>query len=326
MHSRRWLGWALAAWLVLLCGAARAQFEGFAGTVVRFASVEQGRCVLGADDAWLPLTSPLQRASTMGRPPPIDADTYRAFITDAVLEWNEPLRARWQRALARLAPRFEALHLPLPPEVLLIRTNGRDAANAPYTRANAVVLPMAGIPDNPQTDAYILAHELFHVVSRHAPALATRLYATIGFESAAPLQWPAAWLPLRIANPDAPFDRHLMRVTIDGRETAVMPLMMASRAELKPGETFFDVLQTRLLEVTPGDATRPTLPVLRDGEPVWHVAEQVGVYLDTLGRNTRYVAHPEETMADNVAFLVNGWPAPNKALLERIEAVLLAPR
>ncbi len=314
----------LLAWLVLVCGTAHAQFTGLPGTVVRFATVEQGRALLGTVDEWMPLTSELQRASTLGRTPPASVEEFRAFSAEAVLAWTEPQQARWRKALDRLAPKFAALRVPLPPEVLLISSNGRDAHNAPYTRGHAVVLPMAGQPDNTEADVYLLAHELFHVVSRHAPALATRLYTTIGFESAVPLQWPAAWLPQRIANPDAPFDRHLMRTTFEGRAVALMPLLMARRAELKAGESFFSVMQVRLLEVTAGDATRPTLPVLAGGQPVWHEPAQVPDYLARLGGNTDYILHPEETMADNFAFMVAGRPVRNAELLAQIEAVLRA--
>jgi hypothetical protein len=170
----------------------------------------------------------------------------------------------------------------------------------------------------------LLAHDLFHIVSRNAPALATRLYQTIGFESVPPLQWPAAWLPLRIANPDAPFDRHAMRVTIDGRATLVMPVLVTRRTKLKAGETFFDTMDVRLLEVSVSNGK--TVALMSDGQPLWHSPGNVADYLAKLGGNTAYVIHPEETMADNFAFLVAQRAVPNAALQKRIEAVLLEPR
>jgi len=296
----------------------------FGASVIRFASVDQGRAVLGAADDWVAATGAFHRAATLGVTTPVSRAQLRAFCADAVLPWTDPLEARWRTALATLAPRFEALRVPLPPEVLLIHSNGRDAANAPYTRANAVVLPIEKRPEDPRVDAFVLAHELFHVASRHAPALATRLYALLGFEPVAPLQWPAEWVELRIANPDATHDRHLMRTTIDGRAVALMPLLVARRADLKPNETFFDVLDVRLLEVAATDGA--TLPVRRDGQPVWHAPEQVPAYLARLGGNTQYIFHPEETMADNFALLVMAAPAANPALLKQIESVLLAAR
>jgi hypothetical protein len=260
----------------------------------------------------------------LGVSPPVSAERLLAFSAGAVQEWPADQEARWRRALAAIAPRLAELRVPLPDEILLIDTDGRDAAGAPYTRGRAIVLPSASIPEGPPSpgDARLLAHELFHVVSRHDPALATRLYRTIGFESVAPLRWPAAWLPLRIANPDAPFDRHAMQVAIDGRATFVMPVLVARRSELAPGESFFSVMDVRLLEVVPGEGA--TLPVLRDGAPLWHPPASVPDYLARLGGNTGYIIHPEETMADNFALLVTRGAARNPALLERIEAVLTA--
>lgn len=324
-----WLAVAMCG--VALAGPARAQgdgYNGIGGTVVRFATVAQGRAVLGADDEWVAATSDFQRAATMGVTPPVTRARFLAFTVDTVRPWSAPQEARWRKALDEIAPKFAALRVPLPAEVWLVNTDGRDAANAPYTRANAVMLPMStlqgGAGDMP-SDAFLMAHELFHVVSRHSPALATKLYAAIGYEPVAPLQWPAAWLPARIANPDAPHDRHAMRVSIAGRSAQVMPMLMASRTDLKPGESFFSVMDVRLLEVTTS-ASGPTLPVLRDGQPVWHAPGAVPDFMKNLGGNTGYIIHPEETMADNFAVLASGRTARNPALLKRIEELLLEPR
>ena len=300
---------------------ARAAATAIGAASVRFATPAQGRAVLGAADDWVAATSEFHRAATLGTNAPVSRETLRAFCADAVLAWPSSAQARWSRALATLAPRVGELRLPLPAEVLLIRSTGRDSANAPYTRQNAVVLPAEGVPDDASTDAFVLAHEMFHVASRHAPALADRLYALLGFEPVAPLQWPVEWQPMRIANPDAPHDRHMMRTTIGGRGVALMPLLMARRSELKPGETFFDVLDVRLLEVSVGDTT---LPVRRDGQPVWHAPADAPDYLARLGGNTDYIFHPEETMADNFALLACGREVPNRGLLGRIERALRA--
>ena len=306
---------------LLWARTAHALTQTLGATTVDFATVPQGRAVLGADDDWVAATGAFHRAATLGVNTPVSRDQVRAFCADAVLPWTDALELRWQTALVALAPRFRELRVPLPPAVLLIHTTGRDAANMPYTRANAVALPMAAAPHGSPRDTGLLAHELFHIVSRYAPALATRLYALIGFEPVAPLQWPAEWIELRIANPDATHARHLMRTTIAGRPVALMPLLVSRTATLAPGQSFADVMEVRLLEVTTGDAT---LPVRRGGQLAWHAPETVPEYLLRLGGNTGYIIHPEETMADNFALLVTGRPVPNPGLLKRIEQVLLA--
>jgi hypothetical protein len=297
-------------------------FEGIAGTTVRFAGVEAGRRVLMADDEWMLATGEFQRQAVTGSAAAVSLEAFKRWNGDAVRPWASEQRARWHRALESLAPAWTALRIPLPREVLLIASNGQESAAAPYTRAHAVVLPApATMPG--YSDAMLLAHELWHVASRHAPGLASRLYAEIGFEPMPRLVFPEAWARLRIANPDAPENRHAMRLAIDGREALVTPVLVATRDTLKPGETFFSVMDVRLLEVR-ADADKLSRAVLRGGQPAWVPVGGAHDYLRRLGGNTGYVIHPEETMADNVALLVTGRPGRNSELLGCIRAVLQA--
>lgn len=324
------LGWVRAALLALLFvggAVAAADFTGVRGSVVRFASIDEARTVLEADDDWVAATSELQRALIMGRAPPASSAAFRRWQADAALPWPEAEQARWTKALQALAPAFNALNVPLPPEVLLVRSSGRESADTPHTRGGAVMIRQA-FDQQAYSDTELLAHELWHVASRHAPALAARLYALIGYQACAELEWPAAWRPLRIANPDAPQHRHLMRLKIDGRPVAVMPVVVSAsdRPDLAGGDTVVTLMETRLLEVQPGQGGSPTRAVLRNGEPVWHDPEATPAFMARLGGNTDYVMHPDETIADNLMFLVSGRQVSNPALQRRIAAALRAPR
>lgn len=322
--SRRTFLLACAASLARFSWAQDSQdiFTGFASTRVRFAPVETGRAILMADDDYMAATSPFQRSAAMQSAAPVSLDLFRRWNGDAVRPWPADQRDRWRKVLESLAPAYADLRIPLPPEVLLVATNGQEMAAAPYTRGNAIVIPL-GAKFPGYTDIQLLAHELWHVASRHAPALATRLYAEIGFEPIPELTFPAVWAEGRIANPDAPGNRHAMRLTIDSRKVMVTPVLAASRTTLEPGETFLSVLQPCLLEVEPNPDGRTSRAVVRDGEPVWHVLNGNHDYLRRLGGNTHYVIHPEETIADNVALLATGIPPRNAELLARIRAILI---
>jgi hypothetical protein len=278
-----------------------------------------------ADDEWMHATSEFQRRAVTGSASGATLEAFRRWNGDAVQPWPADLRIRWQRALEQLAPAFNALRIPLPPEVLLIASNGQESARAPYTRANGVVLPLA-LNNQGYSDPMLMAHELWHVAARHAPALATRLYAEIGFEPMAELAFPPQWAGMRIANPDAPNNQHAMRAEMDGRNAWLTPVLVAARTTLQPGETFFHVMEPRLLEVQLGTGGAPSRAVLRDGAPVWHALDGAHGYLRRLGGNTGYVIHYEEAMADNVALLATGSRARNPELLARIKAALDAPR
>lgn len=296
-------------------------FDGFPGTRVRFAPVETGRAILMADDDYVAAASAFQRSAILQSASPVSLDAFRRWNGDAVIAWPADQRDRWRAALESLASSFAALRIPLPPEVLLVATNGREMAGAPYTRANAIILPL-GTKFPGFTDSRLLAHELWHLAARHAPALATRLYAEIGFEPMPKLAFPQEWAAVRIANPDAPESLHGMRLPIEGRPVMVAPVLVASRTTLAPGETFFNVLQVRLLEVEPTEDGLASCAVMRKGEPAWHIVHGTHDYLPRLGGNTGYVIHPEETIADNIALLATGTPPRNPELLARIKSAL----
>lgn len=306
------------AWAWSGARAQPAPWPATGGTVLRFAEVDEARQLLAADDEWMLATSGLQRRLIMGRSEPVTLDAFKRWNADAVRPWAAEMRERWARALELVAPQWQALRIPLPREVLLIASNGQDSAGAPYTRGNGVAFPDLD-KASVESDAMVMAHELWHVASRHAPSLATRLYAEIGFEPMPALAFPEAWAPIRLVNPDAPENRHAMRLSLEGRQALVTPVLVAARTELQPGETFFNVVDVRLLEVQPdGNVSRA---VLRDGQPVWHRVNGNHDYLRRLGGNNGYVIHPEETMADNVALLLMQRPARNSDLLVRLRAV-----
>jgi hypothetical protein len=268
-------------------------------------------------------TGEVQRRTLMGSATPVTLDAFARWQADNVRPWSADQRERWRRALATLAPRLNELGLALPPLLLLVRSSGLESAQTPHTRANAIVLPdhadLQGF-----SDAELLAHELFHVLSRAQPALATRLYALLGFEPVGELRWPAAWGALRIADPDAPHLRHAIRLRVGGVERWLMPVVVAARerADFAKGETIEHLMDTRLLEVEPGAPNEATQATLQHGQPVWHTLQQVPEYLQRIGGNTDYVLHPEETMADNFMLLVSRRTVPNPALLQRVDALL----
>lgn len=317
---RHLLAAGLAA-LALLAQAGEPAAPGAAlqGTRLRFAEPAPARGVLGADDDWVRATSPLQRRLLAGAAAAAAPARFRAAQADAALAWTAEGRARWQAALAAIAPALNRLALPWPAEILLVSTDGRESANQPHTRAHAIMLPRR-FEQQGYGDAEVLAHELWHVLSRHRPDLAQRLYALIGYEPVAELEWPRAWAAIRLANPDAPRHRHAMRLTIDGRTTWVMPVVVIGAGG--PHETLLDRIEPRLLEVLPGTGGAPTRARLRGGQPVWHDIDANAEFLQRLGGNTDYTMHPEETVADNVMFLVVGRKVPNPALLEAMRAEL----
>ena len=297
------------------------------GTTLRFATAEEGRAQLGRDDEWTAAAGPFQRRAIAGTASDPGSAGLAAFTAGLVRPWAESQAERWRRAAIAIEPRWRALGIPLPATVWLVETEGRNGMQLPHTRLDAVILSSSTLAASAMSglsDEALLAHELFHVASRHDPALATRLYAVLGFRPVGELVWPEAWRDLHLANPDAPRHRHALRLGSGADAVDVMPVLVATRTELAPGESFFAVLELRLLLVAVDAGGGPTRAVLKDGAPAW-LPGSTPAYLQALGGNTGYVIHPEETTADNVAWLVTGRTVPNPGLLQRLAEALRAP-
>jgi hypothetical protein len=306
----------IAALAALLLASASA----FAQTSFHFATAAETRKLLAADDDWLTSLGEFNRAAIAGRA--ISAAGFKAAVQKAATECAPSDIERWRPALARVASRYEELRLRLPATVTIACTDGTDAGGAPYTRGDAVFIPK----NVGNAGESLFAHELFHIFSRNRRAASSRLYSVIGFSEAPPLQWPAEWVEARITNPDAPFDRHTMRIEVQGTKYDVMPVLVARRTTLQPGETFFNVLDVRLLAVERSADGKASVPLRRDGQPVWFDANTTEPYLRQLGGNTGYIIHPEETTADNVTLLVTRRTPRNPAIVDGMRDLLANPK
>jgi len=59
-------------------------------------------------------------------------------------------------------------------------------------------------------------------------------------------------------------------------------------------------------------------PALREGEPVLLAVSAVSGFSEQVGRNTGYIIHPEEILADNFALMVTGRSAESPEVLRKL--------
>ncbi len=270
-----------------------------------FASASRGRELLGKRDAFVDRMSPFDRTVRMRTSDDRGIDGFLEFASGEVIDWPDEDRRAVRRAVESLDVHLKQWKLPDVRRVDLIHTTGREESNAAYTRGNAIVLPRgkAGSLDNPPTR--LLAHELFHVLSRSHDDWRNPYYAIIGFRATNEIQLPKSLAPMRITNPDAPEIRHIIRIEIEkDRHVHVAPVLF-SNSDFDPNKrSIFDYLEFQLLEVIM-IVGKQWIPVTRNGEPVLHQPNLPDFHRQ-IGGNTRYVIHPEEILADNFAALVTG--------------------
>lgn len=280
-----------------------------------FATVPEAAEVLAGNDGFFEAMAPAEiRLRALG-PEVDDAEALRRQFRDGAIEWSGEERARLQASLARLAPSLTSSLALLPSRIMLVKIGEAVEDGIPHTRRNAIFLPaiVATLPE--ATLDSILAHEIFHVLSRNQAARRDSLYALIGFRPCR-LQLPDSVRAARITNPDAPEDAH--HVSVPGHGDYV-PLLMTRSGVDAPPPALGESLQAKLLAV---DATNGvcTARTSQDGAALLFAPSAVPALMQVLGPNSDYVSHPEELLADNYALLVTRRAeAPDQAVLDRLE-------
>jgi hypothetical protein len=286
-----------------------------------FASAVEGQAAAGNLDLYLERVGALERSAKRGTPQPVSREQYAAWLQSEVREWDAASRAAVEGAAQALLPVLRGLDLPLPSRVLLVRMAPGHMADAAYTRANAIYLPDNFLRAPQPVVTRFLAHELFHVASRHDAAWRARMYGLIGARVVQEVRLPAPLAERRITNPDAPVLDAVHSVTLDGRPAWVVPvLQLAAGSEAQFGQApFFAFLRLAYAEVSVDAAGAATLAA-----PVTlRQVNELGGFFERIGRNTDYILHPEEILATNFSLLVvPERTVPTPQLLQALQAAL----
>ena len=312
-------------------GAAPSEIALTDATRVVFAGVTQGRALAATADEYSARTSALERQLKVRTTQTLTEAGYLAELAADVRDWTDDERARVAQAWAPLVTALRELPLPLPARVTLVRMSGRVMGEqVAYTRGDAIYLPVgmvsAGVPTPALTS--LLAHELFHVASRHDRRWRDAMYATVGFRALPEVVLPAALAARSMVNPDAPRLDSAIRVAIGDRSDVwVLPVLQSTLERIgdPPPLHFMAVLSLRWLEVGQG-AAPPARAQLGD-PPRLHDTRDLRGFAEQIGRNTNYIIHAEEILASNYAQMVMGAPAAQSPdVHERMRAVLRAAR
>jgi hypothetical protein len=292
---------------------------------IAFAALAEARSILATPDAYSKTMSDFDRSARLGSARTVTESEFLAFAGDAAREWSAEEKSAIEAALDDIMPALKRLRLPLPGRIVMIKTSGAEDADAAYTRQNAVVFSTSRAATRGPALRRLLAHELFHVASRAHPALADELYRVIGFQRCGAVVLPPAIAARRITNPDAPKDEHCIEVAVGGAKVWALPVIVSrvSRDELPKAGPFLQHVYPVLVlvERPPGGAVATPLAG-GDGPRVVDI-DAVSGFFEQIGRNTRYVIHPEEIVAENFALLAIGAAKlPSPEIAAGVERVL----
>ena len=273
-------------------------------TVVRFGSQEEGQAAIGADDDFVRSLSRFDLQCRLQKADEVTVEDWRKFARGEVQAWDPAQVVFVSESVKRLRVRLEELNLPLPKTVLLVRTTGKEDGNAAYTRGTAIMLPDKVLAYQPAQFDRLLTHELFHILSRNQPMLRSDLYGLIGFQICPPLALPPSLASRKITNPDAPLVDCVIEI-VDGDKTYFgAPILYASQKEYdaKADGSLFSYLTFRLLVIEKHEGA--WRPVMMGDQPVVIDPKKLPAYFDKIGKNTQYIIHPDEILADNFVHLV----------------------
>lgn len=187
--------------------------------------------------------------------------------------------------------------VPMPEEIVFVKTTMKEEGNAGgYTRKNRIYLN--GISSTHWRSVRLVAHELFHVLTRNDAEFRRKMYSIIGFNVIEhEFEFAKDILDKRISNPDVSRYDSYAELTI-GDVKRPCTMMLYSNREYEGG-SFFNYANIGLIPLD--DELKP---IVKNGITEIHPLEECTDFYDIVSNNTRYVINPEECLADNFAALI----------------------
>ena len=268
----------------------------------RFASKAEGTELLLANKEYYAKFTP-NKLDYLMQHSGADMEEYLALAREQVLDWTDGEKDIITRGMAEIENSFRSRGWTLPPleTIVFIKTTMREEASAEgYTHGTQIYLYDGLFSDAPEDfadgqlpDSFrtMLAHELFHCLTRCNPDFRAEMYKIIQFSVAEKdYELPPSVWEYYIANPDVEHHNAWATFVIDGQEIDCFTAFVTTKHFEKAGEEFFDFATTALVPV--------------DGTDVYYFIDQVSNFDEVFGTNTDYVVDPEECMADNFSFAV----------------------
>jgi hypothetical protein len=289
-----------------------------------FATVAQGQAILGARDDYVRATAPLERSAKLRTAEPVDEDRFIRHMRNAPLDWTEEQRRNLTPLIGGLSRFLEGVRWKMPARILLVQSNESLEDDLPHTRDNAILAPASAYQRGPGFMAYVLSHETLHILTRHNAELREALYAAIGFRRCEQIVIPPEIAKLRITNPDTVENRHTISVRHRGQPVEALPYIRFASENIDTRDGFKNSIQVAWLLV---DRNGAECRARGGAEGSVQPQELEGLY-EQVGRNTTYLFHPEEILADNFVHLflasvrgsTQGVQSPD--ILEKIRKIL----
>lgn len=289
---------------------------------LHYIDANEARTLLSKEDATTRQWSRFDYEARLGKKGGTRQELMR-FIADQARDWSKEDKQRMQEAADSLNSHIKALNLSLtlPQEIRILKTTMAEEGGAGgYTRMDYIVVEEQIARMKPQQASYLLAHELFHVLTRNNPDFREKMYKLIGFNIVPEeFEVPADLRDVVITNPDVNRFDSYARFRIKDEERPCAMLIYANKPY--EGGSFFNYLTIGLMPLKDGKAEQ------KDGKTVIYGIKDAENFFEQVGRNTNYIINPEEILAENFAFLLTRKPVTGTPeLIEKMRQALQPQR
>lgn len=204
----------------------------------------------------------------------------------------------------------------LPSDIYFVKSTALEEGGASgYTRQNVIVIKNELLTGPENALKQLIIHELFHIITRSDANFRRDMYKIIGFSITNTIEYPTAIKDLRITNPDAPHTDAFITVKKDGKPVDCMMVLYSDQPY--NGGLFFKYLNVGFMELT-SEGKREA--VMKNGKPIIYSMNDISGFFEQIGRNTQYILHPEEILADNFVFAINDRKKqPSQKIIDEIQ-------
>jgi len=292
-------------------------------SVSKFVTAEEGRALIVQDDDYSRSLSKFDlELRVHGAEPTVE--NLNKFTQDQVLDWDENERFLLDsltKVISESAIK-QQFKFELPDEIAFIKTTMEENKGAGgYTRLNYIVLSKDVFLMPKSKVKSVIAHELFHVISRYNPDLRTQLYSVIGFTTCNKINITTNLKNFTISNPDAPNMDAYIKLEDKSGEEVKCAMVLYSGKEYSGG-VMFDYMKVGFLKLKEIDENRMELFIENGKEQILQVSEITG-FFEQIGSNTQYIIHPEEIIASNFELLFDDNPIiRSKEILSKIKEII----
>lgn len=188
--------------------------------------------------------------------------------------------------------------------IKFIKVEGKRYGDQAYfTKDNAIIIPAEELSSfNEKKFLEVMLHELFHIFSRQNSMLKKELYKSIGFEALpGKLHIDSSFNQQILLNPDGINFHYEIKIKSYEQVYRCLPVLYTESTFQDYKENYFENLQFDLFPVYEKNGQF----VLANPEE----AQQLNLkshpnFYAQIGRNTDYIIHPDEILADNFVFMV----------------------